>query len=572
MIFNYLNQFFVFFKDYRNAFIKYSVLSVIAAFLELFGVAMTYPFIMSIISGSNSSVYSAILGFVIIGAFLLKNAFMVYYTYAQIDFTNKFELQIKKKIMNFYLTTSYQNSRKISLAEKNKMFDLIIPTILNNFVLRMLNLNINILIFVFIAACIAIKFPLATILSVICGVILVKYQDYIYKSLLNNASEKLSKTQSELNKYYNETILNLKSIKASGNEKYFYTNYSNALAENLDNNKKVLFLKTIPPFIVEPFAIVLLFVLLIVISYQSYTSPDKLVASFALIATAVFRLTPAIARIQVSLNGINASLPISGEFIDFYKQNNISKLEEISKKTFADFKQTLELKNISFEYETTPVLKDINLKINKGDFIGIVGLSGAGKTTLADILSGLFVPDAGEVLIDGIPADKPLKIGYIPQEPCLISGTILDNVTFGSSDISEERAIDSLKKAQIWDFIQEKYTLHSRPFTDSTGFSEGQKQRLAIARALYTEPDILVLDEATSSLDLKTENEICNVLDNLKGKTTIIVIAHRISTIRNSDKIIFLKNGTISECGTYNELAENSKDFAELVKLNFVVK
>ena len=569
MIFKYLNQFFCFFSDYKRAFVKYSMLSLLAAFLELFGVAMTYPFILSIISNKNSK-SSIILGLIIIASFLLKNAFMIIYTYIQISFTNKFELGIKKRIMNFYLVSSYSKISKISLAEKNKMFELLIPTVLNNFVIRMLNLNINILIFVFISACIAVKFPLATIISVLCGIILIKGQDYAYKPLLTKASEKLSQTALECSKYYNEVVLNIKNIKASGNENYFYQNYSKALSDNLNNNRNVLFLKTIPPFIVEPFAIILLFILLVIIGYQNIGSPEKLIASFGLVATAIFRLTPAIARIQVSLNGINASLPIVKEFMDFYKENGLKNLKEVANRNFEEFNKTIELSNINFEYEKNkPILKDLNLTINKGDFIGVTGLSGAGKTTLADILSGLYTQLSGEILVDGHQINRPLKIAYIPQEPCLISGTILDNITFGNDEISEERAIDSLKKAQLWNFINEKYDLYSKPFTDSTGFSQGQKQRLAIARALYAEPDILILDEATSALDLKTEDEICSVLNELKGNKTLIVIAHRLSTLKSCDKIIYLKNGEICAEGNFDELINKSNEFNELVKLNF---
>ena len=149
----------------------------------------------------------------------------------------------------------------------------------------------------------------------------------------------------------------------------------------------------------------------------------------------------------------------------------------------------VELKNVYYSYEPEkPVLRDINLVIKKGEFIGIAGLSGAGKTTMADVIAGLLIPEAGQILVDGTELNNPLKIGYIPQEFNLINDTIKMNVVFGSPYIDEQKVIDSLKKAQLYDYIMDNYQegIDSNPFVDSTGFSQGQKQRLVIARALYS--------------------------------------------------------------------------------------
>jgi len=144
----------------------------------------------------------------------------------------------------------------------------------------------------------------------------------------------------------------------------------------------------------------------------------------------------------------------------------------------------------------------------------------------------------------------------------LIKGNIRENIAFGNSVINDNLVIDALKKAQLFDFITKNYSegIYANPFVDSIGFSQGQKQRLAIARALYLNPDILILDEATSSLDLKTENEICKVLKDLKGNVTTIVIAHRLSTIKDADKIIFMEDGNVQLLKSFNELVEKQKN------------
>ncbi|MBR6127450.1 ABC transporter ATP-binding protein [bacterium] len=498
---------------------------------------------------------------------------MIFYNYIQINFTNQLEIAIKKKVMNFFLISDFQTTSKFSFSQKGKIFGFLIPNTMNNFILRLLNLNVNLLIFIFISAFIAIKFPTATILSVICATVLIKLQNYFYKPLLSNVSKKVSESSLINNTAFNEALLNIKSVKVSNNEIFFYNNFVKSLILHYNNCKKMNFLNAIPPYIIEPFAIILLFVLLLVISYQNYASPEKLVASFALVAAAIFRITPAISRIQVNYNGVISALPMVEEFIRFYDENNIKDLPEADRKTFVNYNDSIELKNLNFEYETgKTVLKNINLKISKGEFIGIVGLSGVGKTTLVDIIAGLYKPKSGEILTDGKVSAQPLKIGYIPQEFALLSGNIRENVAFGEKDIDDKKVIDSLKKAQLYDFIINNHAegIYARPFSDSLGFSHGQKQRLAIARALYSNPDILILDEATSSLDLKNEDEICHVLNELKGDKTIIVIAHRLSTIKNADRILYMENGTVVSSGSYNELLERSEGFKTLVKLAYM--
>ena len=217
-------------------------------------------------------------------------------------------------------------------------------------------------------------------------------------------------------------------------------------------------------------------------------------------------------------------MPILEDFFKYYELYNIKNVENLNNnKNIVEFKQSIVFKNISFAYSDKQILKNIDLIINKGDFIGIAGLSGVGKTTLVDIISGLLKPQSGEIVVDGINYNlemPSLKIGYIPQDFGIISATIRENIAFGQETINDDRVIEVLKLAQIYDYIIENFEegIYANPFVDSTGLSQGQKQRLAIARALYADSDILILDEATSALDLKTEEEICEVLKELKGQ------------------------------------------------------
>ena len=565
--------FFKYFKNNKASFYKYSALSFLVGVLELFGVALTYPFIMKLLSKEPSENWITspiIIGLGIIILFLLKNVFMIFYSYLQARFTKSVEAEVNLSFMKYFLASSYQESSKIPLAQKENILGFLIPNVISNYILRLLNLDVNFFIFALISLFLIIKFPAATIITLIFAGLLIGIQNCIFKPRLAKISKKLSETSAMYNQRGNEAILNIKGVKVSNNEKFFFDNYKTAIYNFFKIGQETLFLNTIPPYITEPFIIILLFVLLSVISIENFSEPDRLVASFAVIVSAIFRLSPTIARIQVNLNGINSTLPIVDEFLSLCEKFDISHIKELQKKEFYHLKDKIELKNINFEYEVgNPVLKNINLTINKGEFIGIAGLSGAGKTTLADIISGLFSPNSGEILIDGEKAKMPLKIGYIPQEFTVINGTIKENVTFGGEEQSDEAIIEALKKAQLYDFIEQNFKdgIYTNPFIDSTGFSHGQKQRLALARALYSNPDILILDEATSSLDLKTEDEICNVLKDLKGQKTIIAIAHRLSTIKFADKIVFMKNAEISDIAAFDKLVANNADFRELVNL-----
>ena len=570
--------FFKYFKNNKKSFYRYSCLSFLVGILELFGVALTYPFIMKLLAKEPSSNWISsplVIGIGIILLFLLKNAFMIFYSYLQSKFTKNVEAEVNLAFMKYFLSSSYQITSKIPLSRKETIMGLLIPNVISNYILRLLNLNVNIFIFTLISIFLIIKFPLATIITLFFAALLIGIQNRIFKPKLEAISKKISSASALFNQRGKEVILNIKSVKVSDNEKFFFDNYKSAIYNFFKFGQETLFLNTIPPYITEPFIILLLFILLAIISIENFSEPDKLVASFAVIVSAIFRLSPTISRIQVNLNGISSVLPLVDEFLSLCDKFEISKVKELEYKEFYKLNEKIELKNINFEYEKgSPVLKDINLVINKGEFIGIAGLSGAGKTTLADIISGLLIPQSGEILVDGKKVSKPLKIGYIPQEFTVINGTIKDNVTFGSPKQDDAAVVEALKKAQLYDFIEQnlKNGIDSNPFVDSSGFSHGQKQRLAIARALYQDPDILILDEATSSLDLKTEDEICSVLKDLKGQKTIIAIAHRLSTIKFADKIVYMKNAEIVDIAAFDQLFARNSDFRELVNLASIKK
>ncbi|MFT3909015.1 MAG: ABC transporter ATP-binding protein [Ferruginibacter sp.] len=287
-------------------------------------------------------------------------------------------------------------------------------------------------------------------------------------------------------------------------------------------------------------------------------------------------------RALVSLMGVqnfyNQFLNYSGSLQNMTEFNEELKAgrETTGSKSFSGFKNKMELKNLSFFYNQTKILENINTSIQKNETIAIVGESGSGKTTFINVITGLLSPTKGSVLIDGENLEELNKetyqrrIGYITQEPVIFNDTIFNNVTFWDEPTAENKArfIKALEQASIYDLVMNQ-PLQGDALLGSNGInvSGGQRQRLSIARELYKEVDFLFMDEATSALDSETEKEIQENIEQLKGKYTILIIAHRLSTIKDADRIILLNKGEIEQAGSFEELLSTSASFKKMVQL-----
>jgi subfamily B ATP-binding cassette protein MsbA len=240
------------------------------------------------------------------------------------------------------------------------------------------------------------------------------------------------------------------------------------------------------------------------------------------------------------------------------------------------FKNSLLLDNISFSYGQKPVLKNIQLSIYKNESIALVGESGSGKTTLINLLTGLIPVDSGDILIDG-KSIKSLdikslqhRIGYITQEPVIFSDSVFNNVTFWSPKTPENlaRFWEALEKSNIAEFVRQlPEQENSMMGNNGILVSGGQKQRISIARELFKEIDILIMDEATSALDSETERIIQENIEDLIGKITLIIVAHRLATIKNVDRVVLLSKGEIVAMDRFKDLVEKSPDFKRMVAL-----
>lgn len=304
-------------------------------------------------------------------------------------------------------------------------------------------------------------------------------------------------------------------------------------------------------------------------------------AVLAVFMAASTRISPAILRLQQGAVSIKSSVGSAGPTLDLIEE--LEELGPVSEKVddlnfeHNGFTGEIKLENISLTYPTKkiPAIKDISLHINQGQVVSFVGPSGAGKTTVIDVILGVLKPDNGNVQIQGHPPVSAIRlwpgaIGYVPQDVMISNGTIRQNVCLGysASEIDEKDIWQALEVAQLAEFVSELPAGLDTPVGDrGAKLSGGQRQRLGIARAMFTKPKLLVLDEATSSLDGTTEASISEAVHNLKGGVTIVMIAHRLSTVKESDVIYYLANGKLEMSGTFDELRRNIPEFDKQAQL-----
>lgn len=579
-------------KNRRLKIFGFFVISLIAGFLEFVGIGLIYPFLMLVTSPQTVIEYksyatiinffhinhiltiTALMGILIVLMFLSKNLLMILCIYLQNKFVINWKNDLNKMLMKFYLNAPYMQMFKTTNSEKIYNLTALTAQTLETFVMRSFVFFTNSIITLIILALLFIKFPAIALFTVIFVISSMVVLNKFFKHKTEVLAPQMLSFSLKNNNQVLENIKNLKEIRIFSAEKYFLDKFNKVQRENNNVIFKNTFYASIPPYLVEIILVISLIILAGLITLKNYDDSSKIIASYGLILGIVFRIAPSLNRIQVALNHMNSSKDLVKKMNDEYEQNHFDVVSNVTNNNDSlEFNEKIKFEDVSFGYrENVSVIKDCSFEIKKGEFVGIIGLSGAGKTTMADILMGLLPVNLGKITVDNeeiteknINAFRNLT-GYVPQEVNLLENSFKNNVAWGQDEknIDDERVVESLKLAQLYDFVQENGGINSV----IRGLSQGQKQRLMIARGLYKNPKILIFDEATSSLDVETEHEITKMLTSLKGNKTLIAIAHRLSTLKECDKLIYLKDGVIVDVGTFEELENRHEDFKNLIKLS----
>lgn len=517
----------------------------VGSICAFFGITDAYVVIVGVAAG-------------VAGIYVLKNIYLFLLSYIRVKYSVKVQRELSLHMLHSYMKRGYSffriNNTSTLLRGINTSV-VGVYTMIYNFMRILAEVLTITCIFAYV---VYTDWQLALSMIGMVGLCLLLIL-YVFKGIMKRAGEKYYKQATLVNKWALQLFAGIKEILVLNRREYFVKNYEKAYIEQQNSNIKQTVAAEAPVYIIEG-ACVAGVIIAFCFRINAIEDTAAYLPQLAAFAMAAFRLLPSVGRIAAYFNNCVFHVPAVEEVYnniiearEYEKTGCVEKVSNENNDVNLKFNNTVEIKNIVWKYPDgiDNVLDHISISINKGESVALVGPSGAGKSTLADIILGLFHPQEGGVLIDGInildnKAALSKIIGFVPQSVYLIDDTVRRNIAFGLSDeeIDDNAVWSALEQAQMKDFVNDLPNgLDTIVGERGVRFSGGQIQRLAIARALYTNPDILVLDEATSALDTETEMAVMSAIDALQGQKTLIIIAHRLTTIKNCNSIYEINNG-----------------------------
>lgn len=550
------------------------LMTVVGALLETLGVSIIIPLVSAFLSPDQlmenqyvkpivlflhietSEQLLILISAAVIVIYILKNAYMLLLSYVRVKFSVKVKRELSIKMMNSYMEREYSFFLGVNSADilRGVGYDVSgVQDILFQLFRIMADGLTALCICIFIIRTdVVMAVSIIFLMGISLGLLLL-----VFRSRMKRIGDYYRECTAQVNKYLYEAFQGIKDVIVFHKEPYFIGKY----AVSFTNQQTAEVSKTIaaesPAYFIEA-----IFVsgLITVVGVKMIAGSDTavFVPQLSAFAIAAFRILPSIGKISAGFNQLICSCPALnaayGNLKEVEAYKNESRVQRGSvKKGENIFKSEIAIRNMYWKYPNSEryVIEDLNLTIRKGKSVALIGESGAGKSTMADIMLGLLVPDRGDIEVDHVSIYEIMDswkatIGYVPQAVFLTDDTIRHNIAFGvdEKDIDEDKIRYVVEKAQLADTIAALPNgLDTVLGERGTRFSGGQRQRVAIARALYNDPDILILDEATAALDNDTENAIMEAIDALQGYKTLVIIAHRLTTIRNCDEIYEIRDG-----------------------------
>lgn len=504
----------------------------------------------------NSTNFLIFLAVVLIVIYWIKN-FLVAVSYnLQYKFTFSNQKRMAYKLLECYLSQPYFFHLSHSSAELIRSINTDIVMMFQG-ILALLQFFAEILVCLVLGSFLFFTDPQITIIIVIALLLFVVLFTKKIKSYLSYIGEEDRKFSMGIVKWLQQSFGGLKETKIMHREKFFLGKFEEQYSQWADLEKIYRNLQMIPKPIMETLSITALMIA-IILKLLSGTQMSSFMTTISVFAIAAFRLLPSFNRITGYVSVIIFNFPaFEAVYQDLKRVDELlgtSYLTTQDAKEALPLKEKIQIQNLSYKYPEGEdfVLRDVNISIPKNKSIALVGPSGAGKTTLADLILGVLEPTKGNILIDEADAFAHLtawqkNVGYIPQTIYLMDDTIRNNIIYGAEAADEERLMKAVEEAQLKEFIESlSEGLDTEVGERGIRLSGGQRQRIGIARALYSNPEVLVLDEATSALDNETEKAVMDAIDSLSGSKTLIIIAHRLTTVENCDIKYEVKNGGVN--------------------------
>lgn len=550
-------------------------ITLIGSFIELLGVSAIMPIVTVVTDNTviekdtkyaliarmfnihDARTYVFVMAMVLIVVYILKNVFICMQYNLQYRFVYNNQRRLSKKMLDYYIRQDYlyHTATNVSILQRNIASDV-------NFCFDVI---LNILSFTneaTVCVVLVVYLMIVDTTSTLCmaGIMILFLIAFVlffrrYSVKLGIKTRLASAAQG---KWLLQSFAGIKEIKVMNKEDYFVRNYDIESCKYSELRRKQSFATIVPKPVMESVCIC---GLLTIMSVRIYMGEDMaaFVPILSVFAIAAFRMLPSINRLSGCYSAIMYGKSALDSVYDDVREMNaceVVRAEENNDDYVFEIKTGIEVNNLTFKYPTgdANVLENASFEIPKLKSTALVGPSGAGKSTMADLLLGVLTPNSGSIEVDGVNIKDHMKawhnkIGYIPQVIYLMDDTIRANVAFGipREEIDDEKVWKALKEAQLDDFVREQPDgLDSEVGDRGVRISGGQRQRIGIARALYTDPEVLVLDEATSALDNETETAVMEAIDALHGSRTMIIIAHRLTTIRNCDNIYEVKEGKVT--------------------------
>jgi ATP-binding cassette, subfamily B, bacterial PglK len=570
----YLKEILYLLGEYRQKLPVLFTIFISVSILDFIGVGLIYPFLSIIMDPDyiNSGYLSQIiaylnlstdnnkipiyLGILLVFLFLVKSIAGVWLNWRILSFGQKQQIRLRSMLMKHYQNMPYRNYIDRNSSDFIYTIQTLTVQYANGVLTNLLKFFSEII--VILSLVFLLIYTNGPILIVVilffAGLI------FLYDELLGKRNQRYGKDANiaaiKVGQGIMEGMLGFKEVRILNKEKYFYDMVRNNSIIYSDNNLKQSIISTSPRYLIE-FIVITLVVGFIVGPLSFGTDISKIIPSLGMFGLAAMRLMPSMNIISGNLTKLRYSRDAVSRLCDEISDIDLNKFKSKAKqfKDLGPFK-SLELRNVSYKYtdKLKLVLNDISLTISRGETIGFIGESGSGKTTLIDVVTGLLTPSSGSIyynhkLTKNLLEPWKEKLAYLPQNIFLLDNSIKNNITLEQTCTDELKLKKAIKDSKLSDLVFELPAgIDTEIGERGMQLSGGQRQRIALARALYHDREILVMDESTSALDNETEKEIIQEIDSLKGKKTILIIAHRLGTLRNCDRVFKLTNGKIELC------------------------